>query len=140
MHDPDQSTAAQLPATPVRRADDGELLGFVAPLDDGRWAAQAVFGGVIGIGDTAVAARVLVERDGLASLSWRWFHRSSPGDEWAVVVIQEAWPGRAVVVDGPYALPGAPTFEIRSDDLAAGVEMTPDAPDDELAQFASRRS
>ena len=56
-------------------ADDGELLGYVAPLDDDRWAAQTVFGGVVGIGDTAAEARAIVERDGLASLSWRWFHR-----------------------------------------------------------------
>jgi len=136
---PDRSTAAEPPGTPVRRADDGELLGCVAPRDDGRWVAQAVFGGVIGIRDTAAEAGALVERDGLASLSWRWFYRPSPTDDWEVVVIQEAWPGRAVVVRGPYALAGMPTVEIKGEDLAAGVEITLEPPADELAQFASRR-
>ena len=104
----------------VRRAGDGEVLGFVARHDDERWEARAVFGGVIGVADTAAGARALVERDGLASLSWRWFHRARPDDDWDVVVIQEAWPGRAVVVDGPYALPGVPSFEITAEALAAG--------------------
>ena len=137
---PDEPTAAELSGMPVRRDDDGELLGYVAPLDDGRWAAQAVFGGVIGIGGTAAAARALVERDGLASLSWRWFYRPNATADWEVVVVQEAWPGRAVVVEGAYALAGMPTVEIRAEDLAAGVEMTLEPPNDDLAQFASRRS
>lgn len=55
-----------------------------------------------------------------------------------VVVIQEAWPGRAVGVFGLYALPGAPSFDITAEDLAAGAEMTFEPPDEDLAQFASR--
>ena len=139
MSVPDESTAAEVAGTPIRRSDDGELLGYVAPGDDGRWVARAVFGGVLGVRDTAAAARALVESDGLASLARRWFYRPSPRDAWEVVVIQEAWPGRAVVVEGPYALAGMPTVEIRAEDLATGVEMTLEPPDDDLAQFASGR-
>ena len=139
MRAPDESTSAEPLGTPILRAEDGELRGSVARREDGRWVAQAVFGGVIGIGDTAGEARALVERDGLASLSWRWFYRPRPGADWEVVVIQEAWPGRAVVVEGAYALAGMPTVEIRAEDLAAGVEMTLEPPNDDLAQFASRR-
>ena len=110
MRAPDESTSAEPLGTPILRAEDGELRGSVARREDGRWVAQAVFGGVIGIGDTAGEARALVERDGLASLSWRWFYRPRPGADWEVVVIQEAWPGRAVVVEGAYALAGMPTY------------------------------
>ncbi len=98
-----------------------------------------MFGGVLGVRDTAAQAQALVESDGLASLARRWFYRPSPGDDWEVVVIQEAWPDRAVVVLGPYALAGMPTVEVSAGDLAAGVGMTLEPPDDDLAQFASRR-
>jgi hypothetical protein len=120
----------------VRRADDGELLGSVVATDDGRWAALAVFGGMLAIRATAADARAVVESEGLASLARRWFFRASPDDAWSVVVIQEAWPGRAIVVDGPYALAGMPTFELTAADLAAGHEMTLEPPDEDLAQFA----
>jgi hypothetical protein len=121
----------------VRRADDGELLGSVEALDDGRWAALAVFGGVLGVRDTAGEARALVESDGLSSLARRWFYRAGPDAAWEVVVIQEAWPGRAVVALGPYALAGMPTVGITAGDLATGLEMTLVPPDDDLAQYAT---
>ena len=139
MTEPDESTTAHLRSTPVRRADDGELLGSVAAMGDGRFVAQAVFGGILGVRDTAAEAQALVESDGLASLARRWFHRRSPGADWEVVVIQEAWPGRAVVVLGPYALAGMPTVEVTAEDLAAGVGMSLEPPGDDLAQFVSRR-
>ncbi len=120
----------------VRRADDGELLGSVAKAADGRWAALAVFGGVLGARDAEAEARALVESEGLASLARRWFYRRSADDEWSVVVIQEAWPGRAILVDGLYALPGVPTFELTAVDLAAGAEMTLEPPEGtELGDF-----
>ena len=93
-------------------------------------AALAVFGGRIGVRDTAAAARALVESDGLASLARHWFHRPAGTGDWRMVVIQEAWPGRAVGVVGFYALPGASRFEITEADLAAGDELTLDQPDD----------
>ena len=125
MHDPDPSTAAEPSGTPVRRADDGSCSDTWHRSTTGGGSAQAVFGGVLGIGDTAAAARALVERDGLASLVAALVPPvASPDDEWEVVVVQEAWPGRAIVVEGPYALAGMPTVEISGEDLAAGVEMT----------------
>ena len=120
----------------VRRAEDGELSGSVCELPDGRWAALAVFGGVLGVRGTAAEARAVVEADGLASLARRWFYRPAPDAEWEVVVIQEAWPGRAVVVLGPYALAGMPTIEITAADLAGGVELTHEPPDEHFAQYA----
>ena len=120
----------------VRRAEDGELLGSVAETPGGRWAALAVFGGVLAVRATAPEAREVVESEGLASLARRWFYRASPDDAWSVVVIQEAWPGRAILIDGPYALAGMPTIELTAADLAAGAEMTLEPPDEDLAQFA----
>ncbi len=114
--------------TEVRR-DDGELLGFVRPTDDGRWAGLAVFGGTIGTRPTVAAARALVLEDGLASLADRWFYRPAGDGDWQVVRIQEAWPGRAVGVVGLYALPDVPPFEVKAADLAAGAEMTREPPD-----------
>ena len=128
-------------AEEVRRAEDGELLGYVRPLGgaggSARWAALAVFGGTLGMRTRRAEAVALVESDGLASLARRWFWRATEGDDWEIVVIQEAWPARAVGVVGLYALPGAPRFEITADDLAAGAEMTFEPPNDDLAQFAS---
>lgn len=121
----------------VRRASDGELLGFVRRSGGGSWDALAVFGGLLGRRSSRAEALALVESDGLASLARRWFWRPAGSDTWEVVVIQEAWPGRAVGVVGLYALPGAPAFSITAEDLAAGAEMTFEAPDDDLAQFAS---
>jgi hypothetical protein len=114
--------------TEVRR-DDGELLGYVRPTDDGRWAGIAVFGGTIATRPTVAAARALVLEDGLASLADRWFHRPAADGDWQVVSIQEAWPGRAIGVVGLYALPGAAWFEVTAADLAAGAEMTREPPD-----------
>jgi len=116
---------------PVLRADDGELLGYVAPgLDDEGWLARAIFGGTIGHRATAVEARALVESSGLAALAQRWFHRSAADGSWRVVVLTETWPGRARGVVSLYALAGAPPFAISAADLAAGDEMTLQPPND----------
>ena len=120
----------------VRRPDDGELLGSVVEEADGRWVALTVFGGVLGVRHSSAEAAGLVRSDGLSSLARRWFYRASPHDAWSVVVIQEAWPGRAILIDGPYALPGVPTIELRAADLDEGAEMTLEPPDEELAQHA----
>ena len=129
-------------AEEIRRAEDGELLGYVRDQGAGDvgsrgWVALAVFGGTLGVRASRPEAVALVRSDGLASLARRWFWRATGSDEWEIVLIQEAWPGRAVGVIGLYALPGAPRFEITAEDLAAGAEMTFDPPDDDLAQFAS---
>ena len=124
------------PATAeVRRIDDGELLGSVRRVGD-EWLALTVFGGVLGRAATEAEARVVVERDGLASLQRRWFYRPAGSEEWEVVLIQEAWPGRPRVVLGPHALPGVATIEIASSHLEAGTDLTLEPPNEDLAQFA----
>lgn len=121
--------------TYVHRADDGELLGSVRRVGD-EWRALTIFGGVLGRAATEAEARVVVERDGLASLQRRWFYRPAGSEEWEVVLIQEAWPGRARVVLGPYALPGVATTEVASGQLEAGTDLTLEPPNEDLAQFA----
>jgi hypothetical protein len=127
-------------ADEVRRAEDGELLGYVSASADGEsWLALAVFGGRLGRRATRAEAVDLVRSEGLASLARRWFWRAVGSDEWEVVVIQEAWPGRAVGVVGLYALPGAPRFEVTAQDLAAGAELTLEPPDDaDLGEYLAR--
>jgi hypothetical protein len=115
--------------TEVRRAEDGELSGSVVETADGRWAARAVFGGLLGVRNSAVEARALVESEGLASLARRWWYRA-PGADWTIVLIQEAWPGRARLVEGVYALPGMPTIDLSAADLALGHELTLEPPDE----------
>ena len=131
---------AEGPAEEIRRAEDGELLGYVRALPEGTgWAAMAVFGGTLGVRSTRRDAAALVESDGLASLARRWFWRAADTADWEVVVIQEAWPGRAVGVVGLYALPGAPAFAISVDDLTAGAEMTLEPPDDaDVGEYLAR--
>ena len=114
----------------VRREADGELLGYVRPEPDGRWAALTVFGGVLAAVDTRQEATALVERRGLAALAERWHHRRRGTDDWRIVLVAEAWPGRARLVEGWYSLPGSATFELTAADLAAGDELVLDAPPD----------
>jgi hypothetical protein len=84
---------------PVRREGDGELLGYVRPDADG-WLAVAVFGGRIGRAETRDAATRIVRDLGLAVLARRWFHRDRRTGAWQVVVLTEAWPGRARASSG----------------------------------------
>ena len=123
------------PTTEIRRPDDGELLGFVRR-DGERWLARTVFGGVLGGAESETGARAIVEREGLASLGRRWFDRPADATDWEVVLIQEAWPGRARLVLGPYALPGTLAVEITAADLDAGAALTLEPPSEDLAQFA----
>lgn len=114
----------------VRRPTDGELLGHIRPTEDGRWAALTVFGGALAITATQHDATATVERLGLRSLAERWHYRRRSTDEWQVVLVSEAWPGRARLVEGWYGLPGAERFEVTAADLAAGDELTLDRPPD----------
>lgn len=114
----------------VRRPADGELLGHVCPTEDGRWAALTVFGGVLAVSATQREATATVEQLGLRALAERWHHRRRGTDEWQIVLVTEAWPGRARLVEGWYSLPGSVRFEVTAADLAAGDELTLDAPPD----------
>ena len=121
--------------TEVRRPDDGELLGSVRR-DGERWLARTVFGGVLGGAESETGARAIVEREGLAALGRRWFYRPADAADWEVVVVQEAWPGRARLVLGPYALPGTPSIVVTAGDLEAGAALTLEPPTEDLAEFA----
>lgn len=122
------ASASEVPLE-IRRPEDNELLGTIRPdaaADD--WLACTIFGGILGRAPDPATARAIVERDGLASLSRRWFHRSRATGDWQVLVIQEAWPGRARAVVGAYSLPGAPVITITARDLDAGDVLTLDPP------------
>ncbi len=114
----------------VRREADEELLGYVRPDPDGRWAALTVFGGVLAVAATQPDATAVVARRGLAALAERWHHRRRGTDDWQIVLVAEAWPGRARLVEGWYSLPGSDTFELTAADLVAGDELVLDAPPD----------
>lgn len=107
----------------VRRPSDGESLGSVRRLDDG-WVAETVFGGRLATSPNRSEALERVESDGLAALAQRWWYRASPEAAWEVALVQEAWPGRAILVLGPYALPGMPTRTVTRADLESGASLT----------------
>ncbi|MFN8623567.1 MAG: hypothetical protein U0869_22740 [Chloroflexota bacterium] len=112
----------------VRRASDSELLGYIRLEPDGRWTALTVFGGTLAVAATERDARATVERDGLASLARHWYHRRRGETEWRAVLVTEAWPGRARLIEGWYALPGAERFTITAADLIAGDDLTLEEP------------
>ena len=112
----------------VRRVGDAELLGFVQPWADG-WRALTVFGGLLGTWPSVAEARRQVEAEGLTSLARHWHLRRRGTADWEVMLILEAWPGRARVAIGWYSLPGTETFTITASDLAAGDELRLDPPD-----------
>ncbi len=117
----------------IRRAGDGELVGFVTGDGEG-WLALTIFHGVLARTSGREEAAAIVERDGLRCLAerWRWFSRRT--GEWRLVLPQEVAPGRVRVAVGYYALPGVPTETITAADLAAGDRLVlasagdPDAP------------
>ena len=120
---------AQLPATPVRRADDGELLAVRGT------ARRRSMGGAGRVrrrhrhrrhGRGGPGAR-RAGRAGLAVLALVLTVRA-PATSGRSSSSRRRGPDARSCVDGPYALRWrSRPFEIRSDDLAAGVEMTPDA-------------
>lgn len=103
----------------VRRDEDDELCGHVAPRDEG-WVALTVFGGVLGEHDDRDEAVGQVLRDGLASMADRWTLRSVATGDDEVVCIQEANPTAVTVARGYYSLPGVPTLTITRDALRRG--------------------
>jgi hypothetical protein len=102
------------------RRHDGELCGFVAPVD-GAWHALTLFHGLLETHETRAGAEQAVRDHGLASLAQRWRLVDHETGSDAVVCIREAWPGRVTVVLDPYGTPGAPTRTLTADDLAAGT-------------------
>lgn len=103
----------------IRRADDGELCGYVDQRADG-WHSVAVFGGTLGVHDSRFDAETMVRVGGLASLAERWMLRSRTTDEEQVVCIQEASPEGVTLALDYYSLPGVATLQISSVDLTDG--------------------
>lgn len=103
----------------IRRADDGELCGHVAPVDGG-WHSLTVFGAVLGNHDDRDAAAQHVLADGLACLAERWTLRNAATGEEEIVCLQEANPQSVTVALGYYSMPGVPTLTITAAQLASG--------------------
>lgn len=122
----DQATADPVTGV-VRRPSDGEALGSVRRLADG-WIAETVFGGHLATTPDRAAALDRLEADGLGAMARRWWYRPEPDADWQVALVQEAWPGRATLVLGPYALPGLPTVTVSREDLLRGASLTLERP------------
>lgn len=103
----------------IRRDDDGELCGHVAPFGGG-WRSLTVFGAVLGQHDDRDAAERHVLTDGLASLAERWTLRNGTTGDEEVVCLQEADPASVTVALGYYSMPGVPTLRITAQQLASG--------------------
>lgn len=103
----------------MRRADDGELCGFVAPVDGG-WVARTVFGADLGRHGDRDAAAEHVLAEGLAVLAERWILRHGASGDEEIVCIQEANAEAVTVALGYYSLPGVPSRRLTAAELAAG--------------------
>ncbi|MEP1125574.1 MAG: hypothetical protein ABJH68_16960 [Ilumatobacter sp.] len=103
----------------IRRADDGELCGYVE-FRDGSWSALVVFGAVLGHHSTRDDAVDHVLAEGLASLAERWTLRNSAGSD-DVVCVQEANELCVTLALGYSSMPGVPTLTVTKDELDAGT-------------------
>lgn len=104
----------------VRRPDDDELCGFVAPRDDG-WHALTVFGATFGVHDSRAAAAGHVLDKGLAVLAERWRLRDPETGDWEIVCIQEANAARVTLALGYFTGPGVPIVTVTTDQLRDGT-------------------
>lgn len=78
---------------PVHR-EDGELVGYVTPQDDG-WLPRSVFGVPLGEPSDRDSAQAWLESVGLGYLAERWQWWS--GADWITVQLVEASPSRVTV-------------------------------------------
>lgn len=76
------------------REDDGELVGFLVPTDEG-YVPVTLFGYVLGEASDHHDAVYVLESHGLSYLAERWWLRR--GEGWVAVQIVEASPERVVV-------------------------------------------
>lgn len=81
---------------PVKREDDGELLGFVAK-DPTSWTARTIFGYVIARADTQTSAASIVRSKGLSILKGMWRFQDTDG-EWYPCVLKETYENRVIVI------------------------------------------
>jgi len=82
---------------PVRREDDGELLGFVVQ-DGAGWEAQTIFGYMIDRTANRVTAERIVHEQGLNFLTgvWQYFDEDDQG--WYSCILKEAYEHQVTVV------------------------------------------
>jgi hypothetical protein len=85
---------------PIARPDDGEHVGYLAPLGD-RWMPLNLIGFPLGDPATRAAAEHLVVTSGLESLDGAWWCRAPkpfPGTEAELRHPESDWPWRKVVI------------------------------------------
>lgn len=106
----------------VRRAADGELLGYLRDRDGSgeTWVPLTVFGYPLGPAAEYVEAMTLVEDSGLGFLGGPWRFREERDGKWYACAITEASPSRITVqvADGEYPYP-----ELRRTLAAPGPEV-----------------
>lgn len=83
--------------TPVNRADDGELLGYVAE-DKTGWQAQTVFGYTFVRAESRESVEQVVRDQGLGILGGLWHYLDEDDKQWHPCVIKEAAPSQVVVI------------------------------------------
>ena len=72
----------------IRRAEDGEILGYVVPTGTG-WQPETIFRVALAEPTSRDEAEEILRRDGLARLSDAWWVECEPG-QWREAYIQEA--------------------------------------------------
>ena len=83
--------------TPYYRADDKELLGFLAQ-DTVGWQAQTVFGYTISRTATEADAQRVLREQGLAILMGVWQYFDGDDHQWHSCVLKEAQEHRVTVI------------------------------------------
>lgn len=112
--------------TEVRRADDGELCGFVDEFD-GRWWARTVFGAPVSSFPDRADAEQHVLTEGLGYLSRHWLHRHDETDEWQICCIQEASPTQVRVALDYYSMPGVPIVSLTATEARERLRLPDDS-------------
>lgn len=91
---------------PHYRLEDSELIGYLAPADDGEVVPMTLLGTPLGAAMSVFAAEQVLEEVGLSYLADRWWLRHDEGElagtEQQVVVV-EATPELAVLANADFA-------------------------------------
>jgi hypothetical protein len=81
---------------PIIRADDNELLGYVAEVS-GSWTAQTIFGYIFDRAATKAGAEKIVRERGLPILAERWQYYDKDERHWFPCRLKEVYEGRVIV-------------------------------------------
>jgi hypothetical protein len=82
---------------PIRREDDGELLGFISQ-DNAGWDALTIFSYSIARVDSKEAAERIVREQGLSYLMGVWEYLDNEDHKWHACILKEAYDNRVVVI------------------------------------------